>query len=297
MKQSFKEFFSFTKAERRGIFFLLLIISILLVYDLLSPFDNPFVSENEIFKQEVDAFLASKEASKEEPKPKDSKKNITNKKVLKKHEIKPHPFDPNLMSHSQWVAMGLSERQASTIEKYKSKGGYFRRPEDFKKIYCISSEEYETLLPYIVINTMEEDIIGEAKEPIQLDLNTVNMEEIQCVNGIGPSYAKRITKYRKLLGGYVNISQLMEVYGMDTKRYQQISPYFTLTLDSVHKLPLNSATYNQLKYHPYISKDLAYEITDYRKLHGKFHSVEDLKKISLVNDSLYQKIYLYFAAD
>ena len=297
MKQSFKEFFSFTKAERRGIFVLLLLISILLIYDFLSPFDNPFLSENEIFKQEVDAFLASKEESKEKPKQKVAKKKKNQKKVSEKHEIKPHPFDPNLMTHNQWVAMGLSERQARTIEKYKSKGGYFRKPEDFKKIYCISSEEYEIMLPYIVINTMEEDFIDDEKKLIQLDLNTVNMVEIQCVNGIGPSYAKRITKYRKMLGGYVDISQLMEVYGMDAERYQQISPYFTLSLDSIHKLSLNNASFSQLKYHPYISKDLAYEITDYRKIHGKFKSVEDLKKISLVNDSLYQKIYLYFAAD
>ena len=297
MKQSFKEFFSFTKAERRGIFFLLLLIAILLVYDLLSPFDNPFVSENDLFKQEVDAFLASKEKVDKQPKPTQKNDKSISKKVSKKRELNLHPFDPNSMTYNQWLAMGLSERQASTIEKYKSKGGSFRKAEDFKKIYCISAEEYQTLLPYIVINTMEEDIIGETKEPIQLDLNTVNMEEIQCVSGIGPSYAKRITKYRKLLGGYVSISQLKEVYGMDIERYQKISPYFTLTLDSVHKLSLNSATYNQLIYHPYISKDLAYEIMDYRKLHGKFHSVEDLKKISLINDSLYQKIYLYFAAD
>lgn len=297
MKQPLKEVFSFTKAERRGVFLLLLIISILLIYDIFSPFSNPSISENKAFKQEAKTFLASKKQKEEKPRINYTKKSKTtqSKKVI--NELKPHPFDPNMMSYKQWVSMGLSERQAKTIEKYKAKGGIFRKPEDFKKIYCISQEEYETLLPYIVINSTENEEINNNKPVLHVDLNTINMEDIQCVNGIGPSYAKRIIKYREILGGYTNINQLKEVYGMDAQRFQQISPSFTITLDSIHKLPLNSASYSQLKWHPYISKDLAYEITDYRKIHGKFNSVEDLKKISLINDSLYQKIYLYFAAD
>ena len=87
----------------------------------------------------------------------------------------------------------------------------------------------------------------------------------------------------------------MEVYGMDQERYQQIKPFFEIDTDSIKQLSLKTANYSQLLRHPYISKDLAYEITYYRKMHGGFKSVDELKTISIVNDSLYQKIYLYFA--
>ena len=82
---------------------------------------------------------------------------------------------------------------------------------------------------------------------------------------------------------------------MDQERYRQIKPFFKIDTDSIKRLSLKTASYSQLLRHPYISKDLAYEITNYRKMHGGFKSVTELKSISIVNDSLYQKIYLYFA--
>ena len=293
MQQPFKEAFTFNKAERRGIFILLLIAFSLLLYDVFGPINWSYTSYQSNFEYQTERFLASQ---KKEVK----KKHYFTEKVPKKpakprkRKIKPHPFDPNMMSHKQWLAMGLSEKQARTIEKYKRHGGSFRQPEDFKKIYCISEEEYEALSPYIIINVPDEDDL-DFDITFQLNLNTVSMEEIQCVKGIGPAYAKRIIKYRDLLGGYTNVKQLYEVYGMDTVRYQQISPFFELSLDSINTISINTASYRQILKHPYISRSDASAICDYRKLHGKFKSVEDLKTLRIINDSLYQKIYLYFA--
>ena len=294
MKQPLKEFFVFSKAERRGVFFLLLLIFMLLAYDIFGPIDMEFVSQDTQFKIEIEKFLASEKKEEKEQSYFSKKEKI--KPIRKKQrKINPHPFDPNMMSHKQWLALGLSDRQARTIEKYKSKGGTFYKVEDFKKIYCISEDEYEQLAPYIIITNFEEDNEDSQEINIQLNLNEVNKDEIQCVKGIGPAYAKRIIKYRDLLGGYTNVAQLKEVYGMDSIRFYQISPYFNVSTDSIRKLSLSNTSYSQLLRHPYISKNLAYEITNYRKMHGNFSKVEDLNKISIVTDSLYQKIYLYFA--
>ncbi|RLD67379.1 MAG: hypothetical protein DRI84_02590 [Bacteroidetes bacterium] len=293
----FKEFFSFNKAERRGVFVLLILIMILLIYRVFGPFTVSRMVDQSEFDYEVANFLKSTEKPNVQEKQKEfRKKKSTNSK--KQIVLQLHPFDPNLMTHRQWLEMGLSERQARTIEKYKSKGGRFREPEDFKKMYCITETEYEKLSPYIIINIPENDESSATVEPIlNISLNNVGMEEIQCVRGIGPSYAKRIIKYRQLLGGYVNVSQLMEVYGMDSSRYLSISPHFTVGLDSIKQISINAANYSQLRRHPYISDQLAYEITHYRSLHGDYRKLEDLKKINLVNESLYQKIYLYFAVE
>lgn len=290
----FKEFFSFNKTERRGVFVLLLLMMLLLLYRIFGPFSVSRIIDQSDYEYQVTQFLNTKET--ENPQP-ESFEQTSTKKLKKKRRLKPHPFDPNSMTKKQWINMGLSERQAQTIEKYKSKGGKFREAEDFKKIYCISESEYEKLSPYIIINLPEENEQDYSEPILNIDLNTVSIDEIQCVRGIGPSFAKRIIKYRQLLGGYVDINQLLEVYGMDSARFLAIKPYFSLSLDSVKRIPINTADYTQLHRHPYISDQLAYEIGHYRNIHGHFSSPEDLKKINLVTDSLYQKIYLYFATE
>jgi len=294
----FKEFFSFNKNERRGVFVLLLLIMALLLYRIFGPFSVGRIVDQKDFEFQATQFLKTRNLKTEEKK--EQVKNLKEKPKTPKRpqQLQLHPFDPNAMSLNQWIKMGLSERQAHTIEKYKSKGGTFRKPEDFKKIYCISESEYEELSPYIIINIQDDDDELYYSEPIlELDLNTVNMEEIQCVRGIGPSYAKRIIKYRQILGGYIQLNQLLEVYGMDSLKYIAIKPYFTLSMDSVKRIPLNTATYSQLRRHPYVSDQLAYEITHYRNMHGYFKNLEELKEINLITDSLYQRIYLYFAAE
>jgi DNA uptake protein ComE-like DNA-binding protein len=294
----FKEFFTFTKAERRGIFILASILVLLILYDVFGPFRTNPKSDQEIFKAEVQEFLEHNKAARQDSVIEKTQKPKQLTKAPHKRKLNPHPFDPNMMSYEQWLELGLSERQAHTIKKYQSKGGHFYKPEDFRKIYCISESEYEQLAPYIIINGNDiENNTPEEEVVLNLDLNTVNEQEIQCVKGIGPAFARRIIKYRKLLGGYVRIDQLMEVYGMDSARYTAIKSYFTLGQDSIRKFPLNKVSFRALKYHPYISEELAYEITNYRKISGNFRSVEDLRKIKLVNDSLYQKIYLYFAVE
>jgi len=290
----FKEFFSFNKTERRGVFVLLFLIMLLLLYRIFGPFSVSRIIDQSDYEYQIVQFLNTKET--EKPK-QESFTQPSTEQTTKKHGLRPHPFDPNTMTKKQWISMGLSKRQAQTIEKYKSKGGKFREAEDLKKIYCISEAEYEKLSPYVIINLPEEKEQDYSEPVLNIDLNTVSMDEIQCVRGIGPSFAKRIVKYRQLLGGYIDINQLMEVYGMDSARFLAIKPYFSLSLDSVKRIPINTADFTQLHRHPYISDQLAYEIGHYRNIHGRFSSIEELKKINLVTDSIYQKIYLYFATE
>lgn len=290
-----KEFFSFNKAERRGVFVLLLIISVLIIYRIFGPFSIARLSDQNTFQHDIDNFLKTLEEPDEEKKV--IKRKGASKTQNKKAALNLHPFDPNVMSYNQWLKMGLSEYQARTIEKYKSKGGKFKDPNDFSKIYCISDDEFEEMLPFIIINLEENNGSDnyELPEP-KFDLNSVDMIAIQRIRGIGPAFAKRIIKYREILGGYVNINQLMEVYGMDSIRYRSIQSSFTLSLDSIRTIPLNTSSYKQLRRHPYVSDQLAYEIAQFRDRHGAFKEVEDLKKIKLVNDSLFEKINLYFVA-
>ncbi len=69
-------------------------------------------------------------------------------------------FDPNTISHDSLLLLGFSDAQARGIENYRSKGGKFRRKEDFARMYIVSPEKYQELEAFIVIP----DIYGSSSE-------------------------------------------------------------------------------------------------------------------------------------
>ena len=94
-----------------------------------------------------------------------------------------------------------------------------------------------------------EAYLPKLKPGATIDLNTADTTLLKRVPGIGSSFARRIVKYRDLLGGYYVVEQLQEVYGMDRERYDAIYPYFTVET-AVRPLTL---TIDSISYHPYLS--------------------------------------------
>ncbi len=213
---------------------------------------------------------------------------ITAKKKTQKKAIL-FQFNPNTLSLAGWDSLGVSKKIALRIQKYLSKGGKFRKPDDLAKIYGFNVEKFRTLKPYIVLPKKE-------VKPITLILlNTADTTMLKTINGIGSKLSARIVAYRTKLGGFVNKEQLKEIYGITAKRFQQIAP--RLEVDTTHisikKIDINSAKISQLQKHPYISRRMAQDIVRYRKRKGNFNSVEDLKTKHLVTAEVYDKVYPY----
>jgi competence ComEA-like helix-hairpin-helix protein len=61
------------------------------------------------------------------------------------------------------------------------------------------------------------------------DLNTVNREELMSIRGIGPALAQRILEYRKRIGAFTSIDDLLEVRGIGTKNIVRFKEYLTLS--------------------------------------------------------------------
>jgi DNA uptake protein ComE-like DNA-binding protein len=129
-------------------------------------------------------------------------------------------------------------------------------------------------------------------EVFVIELNLADTFLLQKLRGIGPSFARRIVKYRERLGGYINKSQLLEIWGMDTVRYNAIKEHLIVNPDSVHKVNLNTVTFKKLLSHPYFPFEITKAIMIYRKDHKKFLSVNELKSIK-ISDSACQKIWPY----
>lgn len=111
------------------------------------------------------------------------------------------------------------------------------------------------------------------KEGEHVILNTADTTALKTVPGIGPYFARKIVEYGQRLGGYVSVDQLDEIedFPLDAKRY------LTIRNAQPRKLNVNKLSLNELKRHPYINYYRAKAITDYRRLHGPIHSLDDLR--------------------
>ncbi len=132
---------------------------------------------------------------------------------------------------------------------------------------------------------------------VTVELNSADSLDLVQLYNIGPAFAKRILKYRNLLGGFVSKDQLWEVYGMDSVRYNDIAPYVTINPEGVTPMDLNSATIDQLKRHPYLDYYQAKAIVRLREQVGLYQHIEDLRKVSIIDNETYTKLIPYLTCN
>src|SRR5690606_10042026 len=100
-------------------------------------------------------------------------------------------------------------------------------------------------------------------------------------------------RFRDLLGGFHEISQLLQVYGLDTSRFDGLKAYIHVDTAAVVKIPVNLADYDRLRQHPFISNKLANLIIQYRRQHGPYRQMEDLFNIAVMDAEIFRKIVPY----
>ena len=303
-----KDHFSFSKGEKRGVFVLLTII-------VLFTASLHFIKYLRVIEQtdfsEFDEAISKFEKELIQQKLNDSISSLTKNNITLPSEF--FEFNPNEMEDSNWLKLGFAEWQVRTINNYKSKGGEFRIKSDVSKIFGISDTLYKLLYPYILLpeeiekKVFEKNYANEfpkknfdsfkKKDPVLVDINLCDTTQLQELKGIGSAYSKRIIKYRESLGGFVNINQLKEVYGITEEIFNQINPNLKISNTNINQIDINQVDEEQLKKHPYIGWKLAKPIIAYRKSHGKFATVSDIKKIHLITDEIYSKIAPYLKVD
>ncbi len=84
-------------------------------------------------------------------------------------DAKPAPqrfrFNPNTITLDSLQLLGFTQRQAQTILNYRSKGGKFRRREDFARMYTVDSAMYASLEGYIFIP--DKDSVAGKNSPVR----------------------------------------------------------------------------------------------------------------------------------
>ena len=99
-----------------------------------------------------------------------------------------------------------------------------------------------------------------------VDLNSADSLMLLQVPGIGPYYASKIIEYRKKLGGFVVKEQLLELWKMDSVKFEMIAPRVKVNLKGLKKIDLYTMPLDSMKYHPYIGFYAAEAIVRYRSL-------------------------------
>ena len=222
--------------------------------------------------------------------------------AVESRPVERFPFDPNTADSMQLLRLGLQPWQVRNIYKYRAKGGIYRQKEDFAKLYGLTVKQYRELEPYIQISSDYQPaamLVGGAREsrdsrnssdtresrdsslhyPVKIKenehvvLNTADTTQLRTVPGIGAYYAKEIVRHGQWLGGYVSVDQLDEIEGFP----QESKKYFVIQGASPKKLNVNKLNLQQLRKHPYINYYQAKTILDYRRLHGKITSLDDLR--------------------
>ena len=145
-------------------------------------------------------------------------------------------FNPNTATVEELMRLGFSEKQAQSIDNYRSRGGRFRRKSDFAKSYVVADSVFRRLEPYIDI-------------PLT-DINKADSAAFDALPGIGTYFAAKMVEYRTRLGGYSHPGQLMEIWNFDREKYDALSDLITCSPPKPY--PLWRLPADSLRLHPYI---------------------------------------------
>jgi competence protein ComEA len=334
MWETIRGYLTFTKKERYGVLFLLVLVFIFFVLPLFlkhSPGD-PDPASYTAMKENVRKLESHVSDSSDESvdpgryHPRRSSELQTNDELHSK--VVMFYFDPNKIGAAGWLQLGLTDRVTQTIRHYIEKGGRFQKAEDLKKLYGLRNADYERLFPYVRITPVQnrssaaidykmkagidnpsertkQFLISnerQNREPfprhagknyILTDVNLADSNDWCKLPGIGERLAARIIHFREKLGGFYEIQQVAETFGLADTTFQKIKPYLEIHAVSLRRLDINTASKEILQSHPYIRWQIARAITEYRLQHGSFHSLNDLLQIAQMDQVKFEKLKPY----
>lgn len=281
-----------SKGNRRGVLLLLLII-ILIVFTprvlmSLKSKDVLTVSYEEL--KQVDELRHQNRSRLSNP----------YQKRLKVYLRPPAKFNPNDYSSEQWIALGLSSKQANVVLKFTSRGVYSM--DDFSKIFVIPNELMVLLKDSLVFTERKykSDYPSKTeafiKEKKVIHLNTASLDDIMELPGVGAYIAERIMNYRERLGGFITKEQLMDIRKIDLELFNKLEDQIIIEKQKVKQININTATADQIKSHPYFNWSLANSIVKMRtQKGGSFKSLEEILDSALIDREFFEKVKPYLS--
>jgi len=282
LRRFLKEFLAFSKWEQKGIIILLALIVIVVLFQVLYR-PKPTLLLTAPVQHKIDEF-ESKVIEMEWQKSRTADRNRYPNTRSGGNKFILFDFDPNTATVADFQQMGFTRKQADVIERYRLKGGVFRCKSDFQKIFVVSEDMFLRLEPFIRSS--------KAYKPVCLDINKADTAELVMLKGVGAVIAKRIVAYRDRLGGFVSNEQLLEVFGVDSSRYEGLRLQLKAPSPIV-KIKVNIISYEELRKHPYLTAYQARNIIYYRTKKGVIINIQELVTNKIITPECSNKLKDY----
>lgn len=287
-----KSHFVFNRSQQNGIFLLVAIIIVLQLVYWFVEFHPP--EEAEETKEELVRFQQQIDSARTAAATGDT--------------VRIYPFNPNFITDYRGYTLGMSVEEIDRLHMYRAGDKWINSAEDFQQVTGVSDSLLKKISPYFQFpewvvsarNRSNTAIAGTIERPSEekKDLNSASVEELLEIKGIGETLAGRIVNYRKKIGGFVNDLQLKDVYGLSYEVRNELLASFTVKeTAAIQLININEATVLDLTTIPYFDYELAREIVNYRLLHEKINSFEELAKIKEFPSEKIDRIALYLTLE
>lgn len=244
-----KELFYFPKSDRKGIAVALAVAAIAVLGIWIVGSGNTTAGDDAADKV-VGGMEASGKAEDKYYAVEESERELTY-------------FDPNTADSTTLLKMGLQPWQVRNIYKYRAKGGVYREPQDFAKVYGLTVKQYRELEPYIRISS---DYRPAAEVYARQNHNYRRSGGYSYNSGYGSSSSGQRTAspgaFRDVTPSHVR----------DTVAYP-------VKLKPGERIDLNAADTSMLKKVPGIGSFFARKVVAYRERLGGFYSAQQLLEI------------------
>ncbi|MGQ8336515.1 helix-hairpin-helix domain-containing protein [Sunxiuqinia sp. A32] len=287
-----REYFTFTRNERIGLIALIILIVLTgAANQLIYCFEKPREADLLAFQNQIAKF--------------ESEKQLVEQDNEKRKTL--FSFDPNEIDSLQLDSLNLPPQVKWNLLKYRKSGGEFYRREDIQKIYGMTDSVYSAIGQYVRINKRQTNQSSQSadnkhtsfkKESVaqpkkKLEINGATEADFKTLRGIGDVLSKRIVKYKNLLGGYYQVGQLCEVYGLPDETLSEILPLIEVDSTKIQKINVNFASKRELAGHPYLGWEEAQALVDFKSKVGFINDINELRDENLLCDSIYIKIFPY----
>ncbi|MBO9586948.1 MAG: helix-hairpin-helix domain-containing protein [Flavobacterium sp.] len=275
--KSLQQYLRFTKQQRIGIFMLFLIMIGLQLFYFLSDFN---VSETK--SPEKEQWLALQSEI-------DQDKLID--KSLKQVN---YLFNPNFISDYKGYKLGMSVEEIDRLTAFRKENKYLNSAEEFQKVTGISDSLLNKISPLFKFPDWKQNKTNHPTEkkdfsiksfpkkekPAVLNINEATQEDLMKIYGIGEGLSTRILKQKEILGSFVSMDQMKEIWGLSPEVINELNAHFKVVIpSSLKKINVNEASLKELAQFSYFKYGIAKQIVTYRSMNGNFNNIEDLAKI------------------
>ena len=292
----FKSHFWYTKNQRNGILFLLIIIIFL---QLILHFKN-FDSQQLVDLSQPKITSYNKQL--------DSLK----KKSSKKKKFKIYPFNPNYISDYKGYQLGMNVDEIDRLLAHREQRLYVNSAKEFQTITKISDSLLQKISPFFKFpewvqkknnnkNNQQRYIPNSrinVSEITTVDINKATLKDFTAIEGVDEYISERIIKYRSKLQGFSFKEQLFEVWGLDELIANKILSTFSIkNIPIIKKVNINTASFKEVLSNPYIDYELCIQIFDYKDEVAELQSISEIKNIEGFPIKKYNRIVLYLLAE